>query len=105
AEEPEPVADASADGGGVLADAGGEDERVEPAEGDAHRADRAGDPVRVDVERDPGLPGVRALELLDRAGDAGEADEAGLALERALQRLDRGGSPAEEVQHGGRVDR
>ena len=50
--------DARADARGVLADARGEDERVEAAERDGHRGDRAGDAVREDVEREPRPPAV-----------------------------------------------
>ena len=49
----EPLADALADRGRALADAGGEDERVEPAERGGHRGHGCGDAVDVDREREP----------------------------------------------------
>ena len=57
AEEREPLAHLTAHRRRSLTDAGGEDERVEPARRRGHRRDGGGDPVDVDVERE------RALEL------------------------------------------
>ena len=52
AEQAEAVADPLAHAGRALADAAGEDERVEAAGRDGHRRDRAGDPVGEHLERE-----------------------------------------------------
>ena len=87
----------------MLADAGGEDERVEAAEGRRHRRDRLGDRGSVDVEREPRL--VRRVARLERRDivSAGEADETGLVLERLIQ-LVQGDAVAKEVEQRPRVD-
>ena len=57
-----------ADFGGVLADAGGEDEAVHAAEHGRHRADLLGGPVDEIVDRQPGagsaLPSRSRMSLL-----------------------------------------
>src|SRR4051812_14730420 len=61
AEEREAVGGRGPDRGGPLADAAGEDERVEPPEGGGHRGDRGPEAMDVDVEREARVASVRRL--------------------------------------------
>ena len=88
AEEAEPLADPLAHERRALADAGGEDERVEARRGGGHRCDGAGDAVHEDRERElgVGLAGERrALEVAHVARAAAEALQARLEVERVLE--------------------
>ena len=68
----------------MLADARGEDERIEAAQGHRHRCDRLRDPVAVDLEREPRVFTRIALDRLDVVG-ARERPEAGLVLESMVE--------------------
>src|SRR5438067_1067 len=94
----EPRANPLPDRGGVLADPGREDKRVEAAERDRHRPDRPGDPVVEDVEREPRVGILGCLELLDATRAPGEPEEARLALQRFLDLLGREQPVPQEVE-------
>jgi hypothetical protein len=53
----------------VLADPGGDDERVQPVERRRHRAHGRSDAVGEDIEREPGRRVAGGLELAHVAGD------------------------------------
>src|SRR5215472_2538762 len=53
AEETQPGQDLAADQGAVLADAGGENQRVEPLQAGHHPGDRLGQPVHEDLQGEP----------------------------------------------------
>ena len=90
-EESEPLAGAAADLGGVLADAAGEDERVQPAEGRAEGPDPGLDPVAEQVDR-LGRAGV-ALPTGQQVAQVGaglrDPEEAGLLVDHAVEPLGR----------------
>ena len=67
----------------------GEDERVEAAERDRHRADRGRDAVGEDVERERGRRRRRGLELAHVAASRPtSAEQARLVLERVVELVD-----------------
>src|SRR5688500_17001572 len=70
----------------VLPDAGREHERIESAERGRERTQLAPDPVDVEVHGEfrPGI--VRAEQLAHVARDAGDAEQARLAVEQLLDR-------------------
>ena len=72
----------------MLADAGGEDERVEALRGHRHRRHGGRDSVRVDAQRELGVAAAEALELVDVAGAAREAEQARLVLEHPVELVD-----------------
>ena len=94
AEEVETSAEAFADERGVLADAGGEGERVEAAERSRHRSNRGPEPVQEDVEREYGV-GVACRGVpfnLDHvAGSAPKTLQARLQVGGVFERV--GGKP------------
>ena len=84
AEEAEPLGGPATNLGRVLADAAGEDERIEAAERRGHRGDSGAQPVHVDLERQPRGRLTRSVTLDDLAhvGAAGQTLEARPMLER-----------------------
>ena len=80
----------------MLADPGGEDERVEPVERGRHRRDRLGDPVAVDLEGELRAFAGIALDRLDVVG-ACERLEAGLVFESVVE-LSHGDVLPEQVE-------
>ena len=63
-----------ADSGRVLANAAGEDDRVQPAEGRGERADLAPDAVAIEVDRELRPRIARGEERAHVAGDARHAE-------------------------------
>ena len=68
----------------MLADAGGEDERVEPTERRRHRSDRLGDPVRVEIEGERRCVRRVTHESRNVVGSC-EPHETRLVLERMVE--------------------
>ena len=84
AEEGEPLADRCAHRCRALADAGGEDERVQAAERRGHGGDGGGDAVHEDVEREPA--GLACVEdIAEVAARARERREPGLEVQRVVE--------------------
>src|SRR5262249_29987148 len=78
--------DALADRGTVLSDAGGEHERVQPAERGRERAQLAPDAMHVDVDRELRSRIARLQQLAHVARDPGDSEQARLVVEKLLDR-------------------
>ncbi len=94
AQELQALHDPGAEGGGVLADAAGEDQRVQAAHGGGTGADALGDLVAEDVDSQLGALvalGSGGLQVTEVGGHAGDAQHAGLLVQGALHAL--GGVP------------
>ena len=89
AEEAEPRADRGAHERRALADAAGEDERVEPAERDRHRGDRRRDAVARRPRARAARRAPRDASSSSTLRRAAEAEQAGLVLERVLELVRR----------------
>jgi hypothetical protein len=107
AEDPEVVRNVVADERAVLADAGGEDDRVEPAEHGGVRPDVLAYAMAEHVDREPATLVALAGALLDVAhvvADAGHAGEAALAVEQLVELGDAQAFGARDVQQRADVD-
>src|SRR5207237_9482302 len=88
AEETETAADAGAHRRGVLADAGGEGQRVDAAEDRGVGADVLRDPVREQLEREFGADvaaGGGVLQLAHVAAAAGDAEQSAPMIEQIVE--------------------
>ena len=106
AEEAEVLADARACGGAVLAHAGGEDDGVHAVHGGGVAAHDLGDPVVEHVEREPRALvalGGRGLEVAEVAGDARDAQHAGLLVEHVEHLVDVHAVLVHDELHDARV--
>ena len=68
----------------VLADAGGEDEAVQPAERRGQRADVARDAMDEDLDGEARRAARARQQVAEVGGDAGQAEHAGAAVEQVL---------------------
>src|SRR5512144_2588601 len=93
------AADALAQAPAVLADARGEDDRVEPAERGGERAQLAPDAVDEEVDRRLGRRVAARLERAHVARDAGDAEQARLLVDQLLDRARVHLHLVDEVEH------
>ena len=98
-------ADPLADLGRVLADAGGEHERVDPAEDRGQRADLLRRAVDEVVHGQAGLRLAAAEQVAHVVADAGNPEQPGLLVEDVLDLLDREPELLEQIQHDAGVER
>src|SRR6266550_6125696 len=106
AEPLEPAERLRAHAGRVLADAGGEDDRVEPAERCVVGADVLPDAIAVHIERELGgvVSGFGPPHHVTDVVVAADPLEAGLLGEQDLDLLVREARDAMQVEDGGRID-